>query len=379
MYFIAIFAALLLSSSSFVATNAQNGPGVTFDECKQDSGCRAPRTCKVDDGGKNVNCRTSDPICFCIPKEFVICDYLDADKDPKSCPYGERCTKLTSDTGSTILCMSCPQAEHYNGINGFEIPDGDAITCNTTGGVLSSNETSEGGSTMGVGRNMDSCSIEDDCMSPRNCVLLNGNQASACTGRSGCVCYDLTNVFTCTAQLECPDPLERCARIATSDDAYKGECTSTNLIGNNGGYLDIREVDRDTQNADDVLASGTSTNPGTGNNPEVCVDATLLSHLHPSKLVFSTHRRASVLCDAFQSCATTGHIVQYNNKIMTMGSYCENYATCKRRTLWVNSPKFEKGLRVKSRTDSLAFTTLAARYNTIWEERAMRLLVATGF
>lgn len=387
--FVPIF--LILSSLIFSAY-AQNGAGLTLDSCGQNSDCRAPRTCNTVEEATNtvVSCPSSDDkTCLCMPEKIIKCSYLEADDDPESCPFGERCTRYTSGTGDTVIyfCMSCSQAKSVNG-SAFEIPDGDAATCTASDGAPSSDDTSEGGSSVGVGRNMDSCASGDNCLAPRSCVFIQDNIASTCNGESGCVCYDLTNRFACTSQAECPDSLERCARPAISDEAYKGECTSTNVIATRDDYLEIREVDRDTEDAGNLFSGDTSSNAVTKPDPDsnrnssnsgVCVDATLLSHFHPSKLVFSAHHRAAVLCDASQSCATPGHIVEYGGKVMSMRTYCKYHTACTKRLSWVNSPKFERGLRIKSRTDNLSFTPFAARYETALEERVLRLLVAIGF
>lgn len=383
MYFGTQVATVFILTSFSVFSRAQKGPGVTMDNCKQDSDCRAPRNCRFSDGDGNLfDCPAPDEFCFCLPGELTLCEYIYDDADPKSCPYEERCTRLSYNNTIIDFCMSCIQSKNFDGKEGFEIPDTDAVTCNASNETSSGDDTSAGGSSTGTGRNMDSCVSEDQCFAPRSCVLIQDSLMSACSGASGCVCYDLTNRFVCTSQAECPDEYERCARPSISEEAYKGECTSTNVIGNNRGFLDIREVERKTENSETLFSgdSNLGTGPGTSsNNPGVCVDATLLSHFHPSKLVFSTHRRASVLCDAFRSCATPGHILQYGFKVMSMHTYCEKHATCTRRLSLVNSPKFKRGLRIKSRTANLSFTALAARYETKWEERALRLLVAIGF
>lgn len=110
----------------------------------------------------------------------------------------------------------------------------------------------------------------------------------------------------------------------------------------------------------------------------ICIDAAALSHFSPDNLVFSSHRRAAVLCDSHGSCATPGHMVHYQGSAMMMRSYCEQVGSCMRSVRWVNSPKFQRALRVDSRTDGLSFLAFAARYESKAEEHVLRTLVRLG-
>lgn len=99
----------------------------------------------------------------------------------------------------------------------------------------------------------------------------------------------------------------------------------------------------------------------------VCVDANALEHLESEELVFSTHYLAKVLCDANNSCATAGHMVELRGRVMMMKTYCANVG-CTEREMLVNSPKYQRGRRVKSNTEGLRYTALAARYSSRAEE-----------
>lgn len=111
----------------------------------------------------------------------------------------------------------------------------------------------------------------------------------------------------------------------------------------------------------------------------ICVDASLLAHLSPSELVFPSHRRASVLCDTRGSCATAGHMVHFEGRAMMMRSYCKLQGEgCVRTVKLVNSPKFKRGVRVRSKTDGLSFTSFAARYESKMEEHVLKTLIHMG-
>lgn len=132
----------------------------------------------------------------------------------------------------------------------------------------------------------------------------------------------------------------------------------------------------------------TAVDPGTDSIPigdgteepteePICIDAEALSSFKADELVFPTHRRTAVLCDASNSCATPGHMVFYQGRGMMMRSYCE-MAGCSRSVKAVNSPKFKRALRMESRTDGLHFTAFAARFETRAEEYVLKMVVHIG-
>lgn len=93
------------------------------------------------------------------------------------------------------------------------------------------------------------------------------------------------------------------------------------------------------------------------------------------KLIYRSHRRASVLCDANTSCATAGHIVVFKEEAMMMSSYCTLAGGCTKRLMHVNSPRMNRKLRLLTKTDGLQFTALASRYQSVVEERFLSTLV----
>lgn len=153
--------------------------------------------------------------------------------------------------------------------------------------------------------------------------------------------------------------------------------------------------DGDSSPADSTQSSQPS--PGASTNtdnvttsdaePAVCIGAHHLSTTH--KLVFSDHKRASVLCDESNNCATPWHIVIYKQRTLTMHAYCEMHnVSCTRRVMLVNSPAYSVGLRIPTVSShhgrntnddiSLHFTVFAARHGTRVEVMLMRLLVSLG-
>lgn len=69
-----------------------------------------------------------------------------------------------------------------------------------------------------------------------------------------------------------------------------------------------------------------------------------LTSLDPSKLVFSEHKKAGVLCDSTDNCATPGQMVEYEARAMMMRHYCKEVGHCMKRVKLVNSIKMTAGL-----------------------------------
>lgn len=114
---------------------------------------------------------------------------------------------------------------------------------------------------------------------------------------------------------------------------------------------------------------------------DVCIGVDALRHLDMDELVFPQHFRATVLCDAKRNCATPGHIVVHDGVPMMMKTYCEGLRVkkgdeemCTRKVMFVNSPRMKYGQRIKSNSDGLEFTALAARFESKLEEHVMALV-----
>lgn len=125
-----------------------------------------------------------------------------------------------------------------------------------------------------------------------------------------------------------------------------------------------------------AISPGSATLGSEAGDP-ACIDASALSGLDSRELVFKNHVMKRVLCDAYGSCATAGHMVAYKGIGMMMKSYC-TIVSCVEDTLEVNSPKLRRGIRIASKTEDLHFTAFAARYETQIEEMAMATAVRVG-
>lgn len=156
-----------------------------------------------------------------------------------------------------------------------------------------------------------------------------------------------------------------CTDVCTSDDACEdGEVCAISD--------DMDEMDSGSCFARELVESS----PGL--KKLVCIDAEALRHLQPGELVYASHMMARVMCDESGSCATAGHMVKYKGVGMMMRKYC-TLVGCVQRVMAVNSPRYKVGLRVRSRTAGLEYTALAARYESLVEERVLSSVVRLGF
>lgn len=188
----------------------------------------------------------------------------------------------------------------------------------------------------------DPCTSNADCKDSRQCIFHKPRGESLCFDR---------NRLICTSKSDCLAG-DRC--IAFSSESF--ECVSCNF-----------ELNR-IQNAVRVVGADC-----------VCVAIESLTEFDKSSLVFDAHRRASVLCDQHENCATPGHIVVYKSNPMAMSTYCTQHSvSCRRTVKLVNSPKMKLGLRFSSFSNDLKFTALAAAKETFFEEAVLKIAVSFG-
>lgn len=174
----------------------------------------------------------------------------------------------------------------------------------------------------------------------------------------------------------------------SGDDCSKGdECTFPGNLskceGRNlciclpkGAVLDICQDDKDCKSNNCRLNFCV---PSDTTNAGVCIGAHLLTSFHKTQLVFDSHQKANVLCDQFGSCATPGHIVHWKGEAMMMRTYCKRVDDgCNKQVMLVNSPRYERKLRVDSLSPHLSFTAFAARFESVGEELLLRSAVRMG-
>lgn len=148
---------------------------------------------------------------------------------------------------------------------------------------------------------------------------------------------------------------EYCGKV--TDVPYSNACAAESVIGTED---ELEAVDGKS----DAASRGS------------CVG---VKHLGGVDVLFGDNVKAWVLCDERGSCATKGHMVVWKGEVSMMGSYCERVG-CVKRVMWVNSPKWKMGekVRVESYTDGLLFLPFAARWETRVEEHLLARLVRMG-
>lgn len=204
----------------------------------------------------------------------------------------------------------------------------------------------------------ETCTSDEDCSDSRECYAsVSTTEREKCdssnsnTNSKICACFDYTRFFCFSNGTSKCLSGDRCVGPKGSEQGFCSAC-GKKLVD------DIVELD---------------------DNGCTCIAVDHLKYLNPSSLVFPIHRRAFVLCDVHQNCATPAHMVIYQNKPMTMASYCEIVSgSCVRRIMLVNSPRMVLGLRVLSKTNDLQFTALAAAGQTRVEELFLKTMIAIG-
>lgn len=278
------------------------------------------------------------------------------------------------------------------------------------------------------GLTFEPCVRKKDCKSSRFCLELESlPNISSCDGTKSCVCFPREQV-ECKSSSDCVKG-EVCV---FAEDEHGQICVSKKIVDINPLEVTDPEVDPSTEppatpptnppgnpsgnppgnppgnpsgnpsvvdssseppanpptegsdepsgdSGDSAAATEPSTEPSLEPSPEseVCIDAKSLRHLSMEDLVFEKHVWATVLCDENESCATGGHMVSFRGRPMRMKTYC-SIVECVQRVMLVNSPRFSRGLQVKSNTGGLYFTAFAARYNTRIEEAMLSVAVRAG-
>lgn len=224
----------------------------------------------------------------------------------------------------------------------------------------------------------DVCKSDEDCESPRVCI---SDELSACPGSGVCFCAS-TSYIMCVTSNDCL-PMDRCSLLEDGDktclscsfDPYDNMYESTPVDAGNCDNSSTSATPSTTR----LPASSTSPRGTPISSPGICISSDALTHIKSSALVFAAHKRASVLCDQHESCATPGHMVIFNRVPMSMNDYCTQPGVfCIRRVKKVNSPKMKLGLRITSRSQNLEFTALAATKETWAEKTLLKIFLYSG-
>lgn len=342
----------------------------SYDSCETFADCDGYRFCYDPD----TNRRCEEGIrCFCSADPFTNCstsaDCLSNDRCYQDVPNGR--------------CISCNASDAADGLD--PVDDGNC-------------ENGEHGSNISPGYAFIYCHEQTDCVSPRECF----GSAGACnTSSDWCLCSYPTH-FLCTTSDDCLEN-DRCV-VLGSDVTLCASCvytTSSSIVSfvDDGNCQTFSpspfqsNADEQSPDPSKSSASSTSTPPNSTRSPNprasetqeptdapgVCIAADALVGLDALDMVFAENRRAGVLCDQFDSCATPGHMVEFRGRAMGMKDYCaKDGIHCVKRTKLVNSPKMKMGLRIQSKSTHLMFTAFSASKETWLETRILAALLRLG-
>lgn len=319
-----------------------NGQSLSGDVCKTSPDCAAGLQCYHVVNGVLSTCTASSftLICHCR-RSLALTNCIES----ADCPSGEMCSNDVENGASSGKCMSRSYGEWIASWN----PN---FVLNTPG---------------------TSPSPGDGAVQP----LRDGYTAYPCTAVGDCVgsrtCYDSINRRSCTSgtlDLSCiclPSGLR--LQDCNGGDCGEGESCSNevNVDGRErrGHCVSKRVLELLAQRMGGVEIE------------TVCIGVEHLEHVSREELVYDSHRLARVLCDGNRSCATPGHMVVFQGRPMMMKRYCD-LARCTSRVMYVNSPRYRRGVTVASRTEGLVFTAFAARYSSTAEEKVLALAVRVG-
>lgn len=387
-------------------THAQTFPPV---DCEKQLDCAPPEKCvgimaeqygsyyRLCDVNGFPPPNTTDCKCFNLPPEC---------QDSTSCSPGYGCVK-SRHLADRKMCIHCNYAAaiRNDGTDIFKPVDSMPLCTPSASPLPSAVSTLLYSTSTNNGYTWDQCSShKPPCREKRTCTesrqQLPKRDCDTASNEDNCYCR-LDVEGTCSSSEDCLNG-DRCVLIINPNVARFNEqvCVSCAYVR---FAVDIRTVDgggancyttRDTDvteantekpdanNNTNATPSSSDSNANGNDSKEeddVCIDANALAHVPPHDLVFPSHRRASVLCDQYGSCATAGHMVVYQQRSVMMASYCARFATCKRRVMLVNSMRMRRNVRIPSKSPDLHFTVFAARFATRIEERLLATVVHAGF
>lgn len=290
--------------------------------------------------------------------------------DSANCDQTFRCASLDgNDIEHSNYCVPCDAT-----LSVATFPYNDSAKCKGNSGGVNFSRPFDPCSLLQLG----ACDIgRENQPSPLQCIEYGQdiwNKPKPCSQTSTeCVCLEFNTLrsgIVCENSNICPLG-QRCA----PSNVFKGTRCHSCLATNATSVF----PDQDDENCFSKNSKTPNGIPSPSPSPETqtpaCIAVDLLTHLSRNELVFRDHIRAAVLCDAGGSCATPGHMVQYDGVYMMMRSYCAILeGGCRETVKFVNSPHMMSGIRLPSNSAGLKFTALSARYETTVEERALSFL-----
>lgn len=239
------------------------------------------------------------------------------------------------------------------------------------------------------------CQVEADCDIGETCVSIpNEIAAVSSTDADGNVCLDNSQIpffespTKCSTDEPCP-PNTACIDIVEDFSMCASKVSQdTEQVSDPPSFSGDEEADPSPVSVDNLPPDGDEGNGDANDHDdaqpsasaeanEICIAAKSLGHLPQHMLLYERHVLGRVLCDAQGSCATPGHMVHFHGEAMMMKTYCGRVG-CEGDVMHVNSPRYRRNLRIPSDTDGLTFSTFAARYGSLAEEKVLRAVFWMG-
>lgn len=340
--------------------------GLTEEPCVDTSNCSGNRLCGNMGVNRVLPC-DNGPFCTCLPPSPNYCTSSD------QCVSGEICVEVF---GFATECIEEDAAME----KGFP--------------KVEDKYTKKGYS-------FEQCSTDSHCVRPRRCVAGDNLSDGQCSGKTRCFCIPPASVpcsgsDECVTRECCQLASETCRSVNAAREFSEAcrEDIAPSLAPLMFPVLETTSpedgVDMETPSPENngVVAQpgiSSSATPSPTRVPEVspipetevCIGTHSLKHLMRNQLIYESDRLAWVLCDAFNSCATAGHMVVYRGKPMMMNTYCVTVG-CTKQVMHVNSPKWGPAFKMSSETAGLEFLAYAARYGTRTEQSILSSLVHLG-
>ncbi|CDF33151.1 unnamed protein product [Chondrus crispus] len=369
--------------------------GLTWDACVTTTDCEGNRECRSVLPDDQNECLGDRPECYCFGsiEDCVSCtqcshpDEVCANKTDVTQGGLQFCVSKVAEEREVFLTSLCrsetpsvapepvvsltpkPTEPAASSDEPLSTPQPKPIDeenpANTSSASSSTPPFTTGGLTW------DPCRSTDECKGERTCEIVTKEEARLeCNNDQESICNCIPDrVISCASNADCEASGEICAERTD--------------VGRSRLFCISQRAEEVLDFFEPVTPSPTpliTSNPPPADTPEpfVCIDARILSHLAAEELIFKKHAHATVLCDKNESCATPAHMVIFNDETMMMKSYC-SIVSCKEMAMLVNSPRYRRGMTVETYTNGLQFTSFAARYGTLIEERILSSVIRHGF
>lgn len=371
--------------------------GFAFESCTRDGHCRDGLVCvkrNADNCPEECDCRPEDGATACkrdsdckSPEEICLLEFDDARIFAAVC-VSERLLRLTAfeiyNNPSGNACFGDEDCA-----DGLECSDTPSDICK----AIDCNVCRRATPTV--------CKANTQCQDPREiCAQWKDTGKLDCVSKQAASRGNLIEVPQCEEVLFEEQNVPTSSAPPTSTTIETGSVSMTTAAASASPSASASVGPSASPSASASASVGPSASPSVSGSPStgpgligqgeqgpvttgaanggVCVDIGLLEDIGEKDRVYGGRGiKAWVLCDGNGSCASAGHMVEWRGRVMRMGRYCDEVG-CMKEVRWVDSPKWRRRWRGKTRTEELVMTALAARWETRAEELLLRMLSGFG-